>query len=125
MRLSLAYLFLFSIAATAAPPVTVVAYNSEATLLVAGTRGTVTLIEPNKGEIVAALPEQTQRVTALAFSKANLLAVASGETGKSGIVKIYDAKVAKTPKLIATHPAHKDIVYSLAFDPSGQTLATT
>ncbi len=127
-RFSLAALLLLTASPifAAPPPVTAVAYRDDGKLLAAGTRGTVQLVDPAKGEVVGELPGQTSRVTGLAFSKAGLLAVASGDAGKSGIVRLYDLAAGKgTPtKPLAEISAHKDAIYAIAFAPDGQTLAT-
>jgi hypothetical protein len=105
----------------AAPPVSAVAYSPDGQRLAAGSRGVVHLIDPANGEVVSELPGQTQRVTAVAFS-ADTLAVASGEPGKSGVVKLYAAKSSAIPTAEIT--AHKDVIYTMAFSPDGKTLAT-
>ncbi len=108
------------VASAAPPPVSAVAYSTDGKLLAVGSRGVVWLID-EKGELVVDLPSQSQRVTALAFSK-DVLAVASGEPGKSGTVKLYQTKdFAKAP---ITVEAHKDIIYTMTFNPDGSTLAT-
>jgi hypothetical protein len=113
-------------AVAAPPPVSALAYRPDGQLLAAGTRGVVHLIDPAKGEVVADLPGQTGRVTAAAFSKSGWLAVASGEPGKSGVVRLYNIHDPKAvpPKPAAEFAAHKDAVYALAFSPDGRTLAT-
>jgi len=103
----------------AAPPVSAVAYSLDGKLLAAGSRGVVHIIDPVTGTIAKEYPNQTERVTAVAFSKDGILAVASGVPGKSGVVRIYD-KTAK-PSEIA---AHADAIYALDFSPDGKTLAS-
>src|SRR5207302_5293311 len=51
---------------------------------------------------------------------------ASGEPGRSGVVRLYDLRDVKAPtaKPAAEYPAHKDAIYALAFAPDGKTLAT-
>lgn len=123
LRSSLAVLLLAS-PALAAPPVTAIAYRDDGKLLAAGSRGTVNIVDPDKGDLVGELPGQTSRVTGLAFSKAGLLAVASGDAGKSGLVRIYDLAAGKPTNPLAEFTAHKDIVYAITFSPDGTTLAT-
>lgn len=119
----IAFLFLlFASPLAAAPPVASLAYRADGGLLAAGTHGAVALVDPATGDFLANLPGQTGRVTALAFSKAGTLAVASGEPGKSGTVRLYDSKL--NPKPIAEIAAHRDAIYALAFSPDGATLAT-
>lgn len=105
----------------AAPPVTALAYRGDGKLLAAGAHGSVALVDPGTGDVASTLP-QRGRVTAIAFSKTNVLAVASGEPGKTGVVRLYDSK--PNPKPIAEIPAHRDAIYALAFSPDGGTLAT-
>ena len=109
----------------AAPPITALAYRADGKILAAGSRGVVTLIDTATGEVVGVLPAQTSQVTALAFSPANWLAVASGEASKSGTILLYDLSAKSLPdKPTATIPAHKDLIYTIAFSPDGKTLAT-
>ena len=110
--------------ASAAPPVSALAYSQDGKLLAAGTRGTAYLIDPTTGAISKEFPGQTERVTALAFSKAGLLAVASGVPGKSGIVRIFNALDDKAAKPTAEIAAHTDAIYALDFSPDGQSLAS-
>src|SRR5690242_7119175 len=79
-------------AAPPPPPVTALDYRPDGQLLAAGTRGVVALIDPATGEVVAELPGQTGRVTAVAFAPSGTLAVASGEPGKSGVIRVYDVR---------------------------------
>ncbi len=120
----LSLLVLFSSTSIAAPPVTSLAYRADGKLLVAGSLGTVTLVDPASGDYLASLPGQTSRVTALAFSKAGTLAVASGEPGKSGIIRLFELADPIITKLKVEIPAHRDIIYTLAFSPDGKTLAS-
>ncbi len=111
--------------AQAAPPVTALAYRADGQILAAGSRGVVTLIDTATGDVVGTLPGQTTQVTALAFSPANWLAVASGEASKSGIIQLYDLSATPLPKKpTAIIPAHKDLIYTIAFSPDGKTLAS-
>ena len=112
-------------ASSAAPPaVTALAYRADGAMLAAGTHGSVAIIDPKTGEAIANLDGQTGRVTAVAFSKDNRLAVASGTPGVSGIVRVYDAANALTTKPIAAFTAHKDAIYAIAFSPDAKILAT-
>lgn len=109
----------------AAPPaVTALAYRADGAMLAAGTHGSVAIINPKTGEAITKLDGQTGRVTAVAFSKDNRLAVASGTPGVSGIVRIYDAANTLSAKPIAEFTAHKDAIYAVAFSPDAKLLAT-
>lgn len=110
----------------ASPPVTALAYHPNGSLLAAGMHGEVALIDPVKGEVVATIPGQTNLVTALAFNKTGkLLAVASGEPGKSGQIRYYELPGQKLPvKMLREWTPHNDIIYSLAFSPDDQFLAS-
>ena len=124
-RLSALALAIFWIApSSAAPPISALAYSTDGKWLAAGTRGTAYLIDPGTGAIAKEYAGQTERVTALAWSHAGLLAVASGLPGKSGIVRIFDALDEKANKPVAEIAAHADAVYALEFSPDGKTLAT-
>jgi hypothetical protein len=117
--LTLAALLLSS--AAGPPPVAALAYRADGGQLAVGTRDTVLLVDPAKGDLTHELPGQTGRVTGLAYSPAGHLAVASGEPGKSGLVRLYRPGGTKP---VAEFPAHKDAVYAVAFSPDGKTLAT-
>ncbi len=124
--LLLAVLTVTGPASAAPPPVSALAYRPDGQLLAAGTRGVVYLIDPATGEVAADLTGQDGRVTAVAFAKSGWLAVASGEPGKSGVVRLYEIRDPKTapPKLAAEFAAHTDAVYALAFSPDSKTLAS-
>jgi WD40 repeat protein len=110
----------------APPPATSLAYRTDGLLLAASTENRVILIDPKNGDDVGRLPDFQGRVTALAFSRAGLLAVAFGETGKSGTVRVFDLTTgAPIPSVPAAEfSAHKDAIYGLAFSPDGKRLAT-
>jgi WD40 repeat protein len=122
---------LFPALAVAAPPaVTAAAYHPEGNLLAAGGSGGVKLFYPgHPGDSTPAPggPLTPGRVTALAFDRTGKwLAVASGETGKSGEVRLYgltaEGLTEKNPRFV--FDLHKDAVYALAFSPDGTRLAT-
>lgn len=119
-----ALLLLLATPLAAAPPVASLAYRGDGGLLAAGTHGAVALVDPATGDFLANLPGQNGRVTALAFSKAGTLAVASGEPGKSGTVRLYDLGKSINAKPTAEIAAHRDAIYALAFSPDGSTLAS-
>ncbi len=107
------------------PPVTAVAYQPGGKLLAAGTYREVILIDSAKGEVLGTIAGQTSRVTAVAFNKAgDRLAVASGEPGKSGEIRLYGIKDASAKLEKSLLAAHKDIIYALVFNPDGTLLAS-
>src|SRR5713101_2883887 len=72
------------------PPVAALAYRTDGKFLAAGGQGEVFVIDVATGDIAAKLTGQTAKVTALAFSRdGSRLAVASGNAGKSGEVRLY------------------------------------
>jgi WD40 repeat protein len=127
--LSLLVVLMLPAVAVAAPPaVTTVAYQPGGKLLACGTHGLVRLFDSENGEPRGVI-EVNGRVTALAFSpNGQLLAAASGEPGKSGVVRI--AMIPSAGTGAATLPGedsiaeHKDSVFALAFAPDGKSLAT-
>jgi len=126
MLRSLSALALFALASTcaeSAPPVSAVAYSHDGKWLAAGTRGTAYLIDPKTGTVAKEYAGQTERVTALAFSRDGVLAVASGQPGKSGSIRLYGADE-KADKPVAEIAAHADAIYALDFGPDGKTLAS-
>jgi len=110
---------------SAPPPVTALAYHPDGKLLAGGTYGEVVLIDPAKGEAIETLPGQTQRVTALAFTKkGDRLAVASGTPGKSGELRLYQVNENKATLETTLATAHNDVIYALTFSPDGKLLAS-
>ncbi len=110
--------------ANAAPPVSAVAYSSDGNRLAAGTRGTAYLIDSKTGAIAKEYAGQSERVTALAFSRDGLLAVASGVPGKSGVVRLYNSLDDKSAQPSVEIAAHADAIYALDFSPDGKSLAS-
>ena len=114
-----------TIMAAPVPPVSALAYHPGGKLLAAGTYGEVELVDPLKGTVIGKIDGQTNRVTALTFNKAgDRLAVASGESGKSGQIRVYEIKDASAKLQQALTTAHTDIIYSLVFSPDGKLLAS-
>jgi WD40 repeat protein len=111
----------------AVAPVAAVAYSPDGKLLAAGTHREALVLDVATGDVVARLPGQLARVTALAFSgDGRRLAVASGAPATAGEVRLYAVPAGGVP---APQPervlqAHADLIYALAFRPDGQALAT-
>jgi hypothetical protein len=106
----------------AKPPVAAVAYRPDGKVLAAAGRNEVVLIDSPTGDVVGTLPGIGGKITALAFNNdASHFAVASGEPGARGEVRVY-AALPGSP--LFTIAAHRDLVYGLAFSPDGRTLAT-
>lgn len=122
---SLLLLLAASPALSAPPPVTAIAYRPDGTILAVGTRGEVLLLNAKTAAVRGAIDGLTNRVTGLAFTKSGLLAIASGDPGESGLVRLVDCTHPTHPKTLIEFPAHDDIIYALAFSPDGKTLATT
>jgi WD40 repeat protein len=107
------------------PPLTALAYHPDGKILAAGTYQEVILIDPAKGDVVGKIPDQANRVTAIAFNKSgDRLAVASGDPGKSGQIRLYDFKDGAAKSLSAKTDAHADIIYAFTFSPDGKYLAS-
>jgi WD40 repeat protein len=103
-----------------APPVTALAYHPDGQTLAAGGYKEVVLVASGNGEVTGRLTGLPAEVTALAYSKdGKLLAVASGATGVTGEVRLYEGN-----KLAHKFDAHRDLIYDLAFSPDGKVLAT-
>ncbi|MCE9563389.1 MAG: WD40 repeat domain-containing protein [Planctomycetes bacterium] len=114
--------------AFAAPPaVTATAYHPQGKVVAFGIHGEVRQFDTLKGEPIEGSPVSPGQVTALAFDpKGRWLAVAGGEPGKSGDVRLFkldaEGKAAKVASF--TISGHKDSVFAVAFSPDGTTLAT-
>jgi hypothetical protein len=114
-------LLVLCLAAPPAAPVTAVAYSPDGRTLVAGTRGEVTEIDAATGDPLAVHKTLNGRVTAVTWASNSRYAVAAGEPGLSGVVRVYDLR---STRPVATWNAHGDTVFALAFTPDGKTLAT-
>ena len=118
--------------AAAPPPVTAVAIPPDGHRVAFGVGGHVRVFGTGGERVfgtggVPVVPVPEGRVTALAYSPdSKWLAVASGEPGKSGVVRLYDASWFGQPKgqPSPAFDGHKDAVYAVAFSPDGRTLAT-
>src|SRR5262249_48567900 len=72
-----------------AAPVAALAYSPEGTTLAAAGQREVILIDPRSGEVAGRLAGQHGKITALAFSRSGQLAVAAGDVGTAGEVRLY------------------------------------
>src|SRR5205814_2358445 len=72
------------------PPIGALAYRPDGKMLAAGGHREVALIKLESGDVAAKLPDQTGKVSALAFSRdGRRLAVASGAAGTAGEIRLY------------------------------------
>src|ERR1700740_2812716 len=121
--LSAALVLLVPAVAVAAPPaVTAVAYHSEGKAVAFGTPGAVHVFDAQTGAPVGKSIAVAGRVTALAFDpRGHWLAIAFGDAGKSGLVRLHSLGAGKAEVEIN---AHRDAIYALCFSPDGKQLAT-
>jgi hypothetical protein len=111
----------------ATAPVMALAYRPDGKLLAAGTHREVLLVDVASADVVAKLPGQLAKLTALAFSgDGRRLAVASGAPGTAGEVRLYALPSGGLPATQPERvlPAHADVIYALAFSPDGGVLAS-
>src|SRR5262249_28881704 len=99
-------------------PVSSLAYQPGGKQLAAGGYGKITLVDPNSGDVIAELPGQSTKVTALACSSdGKLLASASGSASTAGEIRLYALPAAGNPSVKPDRvvTAHRDLIYDLAF----------
>lgn len=117
------------IARPALPPsVSALAYSRNGKFLAAGGYGEVFLLDAESHEVVGKIHGQVGKVTALAYNRSgSYLAVASGEPGRVGQIRIYFVPPSGIPagKPEYFFRTHKDLIHELAFSPDGQTLASS
>lgn len=103
-------------------PVTAVAFSPNGKLLATGTYSRVVLWDAATAQPVKQLTNVLGAVNDVRFSPdGTLLAVAGGQPGAKGDLRIY--QVANW-ELLATLPGHDDVVFSIAFRPDGKRLAS-
>src|SRR5262249_19187411 len=103
-------------------PVAAVAFSPDGKLLASGTYGQVVIWDLAKGQPVKVLTHVLGAVNDLKFSgDGKLLAVAGGQPGGKGDLRIYHVG---DYALLATMRGHDDVVFSVAFSPDGQRLAS-
>ncbi|AMV24795.1 translocation protein TolB [Gemmata sp. SH-PL17] len=109
--------------ATAAPPVTAVAYSPKGEFVAFGTPGEVRVFNV-LGTPIGTPVTVTGRVTALTFHpQGHWLAIAHGDAGKNGVVSLQPVGESGAKRQIAIN-AHRDAIYTMAFSPDGKQLAT-
>lgn len=112
------FLALVLAAAVPAPVSSAVAYSADGKLLAVGRHGAVEILNAESLQTERTVIGLSGRVTALAFAPNGTLAIAAGEPGRAGTVRLVPA-VGKP----VDFKAHNDAVYGLAFAIDG-TLAT-
>jgi hypothetical protein len=103
-------------------PVTAVAFSRDDTLLAVGSYGQVVVWDLAKAQPAKVLTNVLGAVNDIRFSpKGDILAVGGGQPSAKGDLRLY-----QTPdwKLLATLRGHDDVVFSLAFNPAGDKLAS-
>ncbi|MBA4187477.1 MAG: hypothetical protein C0467_05605 [Planctomycetaceae bacterium] len=110
----------------AAPAVTTTAYHSQGKIVAFGTHGEVRLFDTQNASPLGTMA-CPGRITAIAFDPSERwLAVAGGEPGKVGEVRLFrlDAAGKATKAATLTISGHKDSIFAVAFTPDGKTIAT-
>lgn len=103
-------------------PVAAVAFSPDNKLLASGTYGQVTVWDLAKAEPSKVLTNVLGAVNDLKFSPdGTLLAVAGGQPGGKGDLRIYQTS---DGKLLMTMRGHGDVVFSVAFSPDGKRIAS-
>src|SRR5436305_1944918 len=132
-------LFAITLVATSAsaiaspiPPVTALAYRPDSKQVFVGRSKEVLVFDVASGDLVGKLPGQGSKVTSLAcHPNGRLLAVASGEPGQVGLLRVYNLPSTGTPNSaydtiqpLHAIDAHTDLIHQVAFSPDGKLLAT-
>jgi WD40 repeat protein len=103
------------------PPVAALAYSPDGKTLAAGGYRAVYLWDIASGIVMRTLSEPSGTVQSVCWSPDGAqLAVGGGVPGVSGEIVVYDAHTFKPASLAG----HTDVVYSVAFSPSGKQLAS-
>ncbi|MEZ6139116.1 MAG: WD40 repeat domain-containing protein [Zavarzinella sp.] len=108
-------------------PVSSLAFHPAANYLAAGTYGEIQIWQPTQKAPLYRVTNLTERVTAVAWSPdGTVLAAACGKPGKAGEIHLFQfaEKPNATLKLLGKIDAHKDLIYTLHFDPKSQRLAS-
>jgi WD40 repeat protein len=103
-------------------PVTAVAFSPDNKLLATGSYGQVVVWDVDAGKPVKLLTNVLGAINDIRFSpKGDILAVGGGQPSAKGDLRLYQVS---DWKLLATLRGHDDVVFSLAFSPDGQQLAS-
>jgi WD40 repeat protein len=102
-------------------PVAATIFSPDGTQVIAGGYHELTVWNSTTGQLVRRIPNLAQRIYALDFSPdGKLLAVGSGEPGRSGEVRLVDFQ---TGDIRATVARAQDVVLDVAFSPVTNQLA--
>ena len=102
-------------------PITALAFSPDASILAASGYHEVTLWDPATGHLVGRIPRMAERVFSLDFSPdGKRLAVAAGQPGSLGEVRLCDVEHRKAHKPL---DRLSDVVLVVKFSPDGSLLA--
>jgi hypothetical protein len=102
-------------------PILAVAFSPDGRELAASGYHEITIWDVQTGKLLRRLKDVPQRTQSLAYSPdGKLLAMAGGDPGKLGEVKLFDPASGKVVKLLGTGA---DLALAVAFNPSGDKLA--
>lgn len=103
-------------------PIVALALHPQSRWLAVGHPERVDLLEPGTRKLLRSLPATTGVIADVAVSaNGQRLVVASGETGLSGQVTVYETS---DWSIVATLEGHKDIIYSCQLNADGTSLLT-
>jgi WD40 repeat protein len=103
-------------------PVTAVAFSPDNKLLAVGSYGQVVIWDMAEAKPVNLLTNVLGAVNDLRFSpKGGILAVAGGQPSAKGDLRLYQIS---DWKLLAVLRGHDDVVFSVAFSPDGESIAS-